>query len=130
MVLKRESTGESLTVTKTIWRNTFTEPVSKKQYAVTGLLTKEITPELHRLQEKFLVFEDQTDNEWDRAWYPFESEFPDADLEQYTKEEAEEKLVRRFVWLNIWIDAAMVRSFYRLPLKEIRSQGGLASAGV
>ena len=28
-------------------------------------------------------------------------------LERYTKEEAEEELVRRFVWLNVWIDAAM-----------------------
>ena len=86
----------------------------------TGLLAKEITPALHRLQEKFLVFEDQTDNEWDRAWYPFESEFPDADLDRYTKEAAAEELVRRFAWLNVWIDAAMVRSFYRLPLKEIK----------
>ena len=86
----------------------------------TGMLTKEITPALHRLQEKFLVFEDQADSEWDRAWYPFESEFPDVNLERYTKEEAEEELVRRFVWLNVWIDAAMVRSFYRLPLKEIK----------
>ena len=86
----------------------------------TGLLAKEITPALHRLQEKFLVFEDQTDNEWDRAWYPFESEFPDADLDRYTKEAAAEELVRRFAWLNVWIDAAMVRSFYRLPFKEIK----------
>lgn len=85
----------------------------------TGLLTKEITPALHRLQEKFLVFEDQTDNEWDRAWYPFETEFPDINLNRYTKEEAAEELVSRFAWLNVWIDAAMVRSFYRLPLKAI-----------
>lgn len=86
----------------------------------TGMLTKEITPALHRLQEKFLVFEDQADSEWDRAWYPLESEFPDANLDRYTKEEAEEELIRRFVWLNVWIDASMVRSFYRLPLKEIK----------
>lgn len=40
-----------------------------KEY--TGLLTKQITPALHKLQEKFLVFEDQADSEWDRGWYAF-----------------------------------------------------------
>ena len=35
----------------------------------TGYLVKEITPALHRLQEAFLLYEDQYDGEWDRAWY-------------------------------------------------------------
>ena len=34
----------------------------------TGYLVKEITPALHRLQEAFLLYEDQYDGEWDRAW--------------------------------------------------------------
>ena len=32
-----------------------------------GLLVKEITPALHRLQEAFLIYEDQYDGEWDRG---------------------------------------------------------------
>lgn len=87
----------------------------------TGMLTKEITPALHRLQEKFLVFEDQADSEWDRAWYPFETEFPDVDVERYPKAEAVKELIGRFAFLNVWIDAEMVKSFYRLPVKEIRA---------
>lgn len=87
----------------------------------TGLMTKEITPALHRLQEEFLVFEDQSDSEWDRAWYPFETEFPDVDVERYPKEEAVRELIRRFAFLNVWIDSDMVRSFYRLPVKEIKN---------
>ena len=47
---------------------------------LTGLLVKEITPALHKLQEAFLVFEDQADNEWDRAWYLMEGEFPELNL--------------------------------------------------
>ena len=33
----------------------------------TGLLVKEITPILHRIQEAFLIYEDQYDGEWDRC---------------------------------------------------------------
>lgn len=37
-----------------------------------GLLVKEITPALQsRLQEAFLIYEDQYDGEWDRGWYRF-----------------------------------------------------------
>ena len=46
---------------------------------MTGLLVKQITPALHRLQEAFLVFEDQFDGEWDRGWYLFDEMFPDVD---------------------------------------------------
>ena len=47
---------------------------------MTGRLVKEITPALHKLQEAFIVFEDQVSNEWDRAWYLMEEEFPELDL--------------------------------------------------
>ena len=35
---------------------------------MTGLLVKQITPALHKLQESFVLFEDQFDGEWDREW--------------------------------------------------------------
>lgn len=41
-----------------------------------GLLVKEITPALHRLQEAFLIYEDQYDGEWGRGWYRFGEFFP------------------------------------------------------
>ena len=50
-----------------------------------GLLVKEITPALHRLQEAFLIYEDQYDGEWDRGWYRFGEFFPDFNLDRYTK---------------------------------------------
>ena len=43
----------------------------------TGLLVKRITPALHRLQEAFILYEDQYDGEWDRGWYRFEEMFPE-----------------------------------------------------
>ena len=54
----------------------------------TGYLVKEITPALHRLQEAFLLYEDQYDGEWDRAWYRFEEMFPEHDLDKFTRAEA------------------------------------------
>ena len=47
----------------------------------TGLLVKRITPALHRLQEAFILYEDQYDGEWDRGWYRFEEMFPEVNAE-------------------------------------------------
>ena len=99
---------------------------------LTGRLAKQITPVLHRLQQKFLVFEDQADDEWDRAWYLFETEFPETDLTRYTRNEALKELILRFSFLNVCIDADMLASFYKLkqaefkqPLKELEEEGVL-----
>lgn len=84
----------------------------------TGMLVKEITPVLHKLQTAFLVFEDQTDNEWDRAWYRFDQVFPDTRLDSIPREQALETLALRFARMHLRIDAEMLRSFYRFSLKE------------
>lgn len=86
----------------------------------TGYLVKEITPALHRLQEAFLLYEDQYDGEWDRAWYRFEEMFPDCDLFSLSREEALETVLRRFAYRMVWFDTKMAKSFYKLPEKEIR----------
>lgn len=93
-----------------------------KEY--TGHLVKDITPALHRLQEAFLVFEDQADREGDRSWYLFESEFPETDLSRYTVQEALELLIPGFAKLCVFFDEAMAKSYYRLPLKLVKE--GLA----
>lgn len=87
----------------------------------TGLLVKEITPALHRLQEAFLIYEDQYDGEWDRGWYRFEELFPNAELEKYTRTEALKIILQRFAYRIVWFDVAMAKSFYRLSEKEIAS---------
>lgn len=87
----------------------------------TGMLVKEITPALHRLQEAFLIYEDQYDGEWDRGWYKFPEMFPDVDLTKYTRIEALKILIKRFAYRHVIFDADMVRSFYKLPVKEIKS---------
>ncbi len=88
-----------------------------KEY--TGRLVKLVTPALHKLQEKFLVFEDQVDNEWDRSWYLFSAEFPSVSLTRYTRQEAIGQILLRFAALNVWFQPRMARSMYRFPAKAI-----------
>ena len=86
----------------------------------TGYLVKTITPALHRLQEAFLLYEDQYDGEWDRAWYRFGEMFPEYDLNQYTRAAALEIILQRFAYRMVWFDSKMAKSFYKLPEKEIK----------
>lgn len=86
----------------------------------TGLLVKEITPILHRLQEAFLIYEDQYDGEWDRGWYKFREIFPDVNTEKYTRLEALKIVLQRFAYRLVWFDTAMAKSFYKIPEKEIK----------
>ncbi len=86
----------------------------------TGLMVKEITPALHKLQEAFLVFEDQADNEGDRSWYLFEAELPEVNLLKYTKSEALQLLIPRFAKLCVTFDESMIKSYYKVPGKLIK----------
>ena len=87
----------------------------------TGLLVKEITPALHRLQEAFLIYEDQNDGEWDRGWFRFSEMFPEVSLAKYTKTEALKILLRRFAFRHVLFDGDMARSLYKLPAKDIKA---------
>ena len=86
----------------------------------TGMLVKQITQILHRLQEAFLVYEDQYDGEWDRGWYRFAEMLPEVDPNKYTRLEALKFVLQRFAYRIVWFDTAMAKSFYKLPEKEIR----------
>lgn len=97
----------------------------------TGLLVKAITPALHRLQEAFLIYEDQYDGEWDRGWYRFAEMFPDTDLNRYSRQDALKIVLRRFAFRHVVFDAGMAKAFYRLPEKEIRAAiAALAEDGI
>lgn len=98
---------------------------------MTGMLVKEITPLLHRLQEAFLVFEDQFDGQWDRGWCLLTDMFPEISLDRYTKQEALEIILQRFAYRNVWFDIQMAKSFYRLPLKDLQAAAeGLLQKGI
>lgn len=97
----------------------------------TGLLVKEITPVLHRLQEAFLIYEDQYDGEWDRGWYQFVEMFPQVNPNKYSRLEALKIVLQRFAYRLVWFDTAMAKSFYKIPEKEIKGAvGELVAQGV
>jgi len=87
----------------------------------TGMLVKEITPVLHRLQEAFLIYEDQYDGEWDRGWYRFGEMFPSVNLTAYSRIDALKIILQRFAYRIVFFDAKMAKSYYKLPEKEIKA---------
>lgn len=98
---------------------------------ITGMLVKEITPVLHRLQEAFLIYEDQYNGEWDRGWYKFSEMFPDVNISKYTKTEALKIMLQRFSYRQVCFNVEMMRSFYKLPAKIIKEAiSSLASEGI
>jgi len=98
------------------------EPLTIQQMKEeTGMLVKEITPVLHRLQEAFLIYEDQYDGEWDRGWHKFNDMFPDVDLKKQTRHDALKILIERFAYRMVYFDSKMVKSFYKLPEKDIKT---------
>lgn len=86
----------------------------------TGLLVKEITPVLHKLQEAFLIYEDQYDGDWERGWYRFGEMFPDVNLLKYTKQEAMRIVLQRYAYRMVHFTSEMVRTYYKLPAKEVK----------
>jgi len=75
-------------------------------------------PALHRLQEAFLIYEDQNNGEWDRCWYKFSEMFSAVSLTKYSWVEALKILLRRFATRHVQFDLDMVRSFYKLKKSE------------
>lgn len=107
-------------------------PVTVRQLKeATGLAVKELTPLLHALQQAFLVYEDQVDSDWERGWYLFESEFPGVDSGRVSREQALETLALRQMEALAFADGETLRSFYRLPKKELAAAAArLAEKGL
>jgi hypothetical protein len=88
---------------------------------ITGLLSKQISPSLQKMQKAFILYEDQVDKDNDRAWYILEEEFYDMEIDKYSKEKAIEEVILRFCYLNVVIDENMVKSFTKFANKDIKN---------
>lgn len=87
---------------------------------MSGLLVKQITPALHRLQECFLIFEDQYNGEWDRGWYLFDEIFPEVDFNRHTQNEALKLVLPRLFHRFVYLNQENAASFYGLPKKAVK----------
>ena len=85
----------------------------------TGLLKKQINPALHRLQEAFLVYEDQVDTSWERAWFDFAAEWPDIDLNDATVARDEAAVAARFFDAFVFATAPQVEDWTQWPAKRV-----------
>jgi len=96
---------------------------------ITGL-GKQVATALQKLQEAFLIFEDQVDCDWDRGFYSFSAEFPDIDWTTYTKVEALTAALPRFFRRMVWATAEDAKSWFNRPAKEVQAAlDALAAAG-
>ena len=97
----------------------------------TGLLNKEIMPILHRLQEAFLVYEDQLDTDWERPWYAFSQEWPGITIGPDLCEEAAREVLSRFLHAHIFATLEQIKNWSGWPARDIRHLlGSLESDGL
>ena len=80
---------------------------------------KKLMPVLHRLQEAFLVFEDQSDASWDRPWSLLNSTLPEVDLGRLSWEEAARAVIKRFLQSHVFA-----------TFRELKSWSGFTERGL
>ena len=76
-----------------------------------GIQHKKLMPALHRLQEAFLVFEDQSDASWERPWSLLSSALPEVDLDRLPWEEAAMAVIRRFLQSHVFATFRQLKSW-------------------
>ena len=86
----------------------------------TGLLNREIMPILHRLQEAFLVYEDQLDSDWERAWHVFSQEWPGITIGPDLCEAAAREVLSRFLHAHVFATLEQIKSWSGWPAKDIK----------
>ena len=97
-------------------------PVTPQQIKEeTRLLNKQIMPALHRLQEAFLVYEDQKDSDWERGWYDFATEWPEIDEEATPWEPAAGQVVLRFLRGHVFATFEQLRDWSQWPAPRLKS---------
>ena len=106
-------------------------PITPRQIKEeTGLLNKRVMPALHRLQEAFAVYEDQVDDEWDRAWYDFSSEWPEIQIDESRWESCAAEVLCRFLRGHVFATMENLRDWSGWPAKRLtKLLGEMETAG-
>jgi hypothetical protein len=109
-----------------------TGPLTPRQLSEeTDLLNKEIMPALHRLQEAFLVYEDQLTTDWERGWYIFASEWPEIAIEAEHWETAASEVLLRFLTSHVFATAQQMKDWSGWAMKDVkRLLAGLEAQGI
>jgi hypothetical protein len=96
----------------------FTGPLTPRQIKEeTGLLNKQIMPALHRLQKAFLVYEDQTDDDWERGWYDFATEWPEVKLVEERRHTTTAQVLLRFLEGHVFATFEQLKDWSQLSAR-------------
>lgn len=87
----------------------------------TGLLNKEIMPALHRLQEAFLVYEDQLTDDNERGWYVLASEWSEVEIDETQRDAARAEVVRRFLAGYVFATVAELKDWSGWPARDLQA---------
>jgi hypothetical protein len=87
----------------------------------TGLLSKEIMPVLHKLQKAFIIYEDQSDSDWERPWEMFDRVWPDVLLSLEQQLTAVKTILSRFIRINVFLTLGQLKSWSRLPARLLKA---------
>jgi hypothetical protein len=77
-------------------------------------------PALHRLQQAFMVYEDQIDSDWERNWYEFAPEWPDIELDEGKREEAATQVLLRFLQGHVFATFEQLKDWSGFPSKLLK----------
>ncbi|HUT75519.1 MAG TPA: crosslink repair DNA glycosylase YcaQ family protein [Armatimonadota bacterium] len=95
-------------------------PLTPRQISEeTDLLNKEVMPGLHRLQEAFLVYEDQLTTDWERGWYLFGSEWPEITIEKERWEPAGSEVLLRFLTGHVFATTRQIKDWSGWAVKDL-----------
>jgi hypothetical protein len=83
----------------------------------TGVLIKHVGPALGRLQEAFLIYEDQVSDDWERAYYDFAGEWPGVQITEERREEAAHTVLLRFLEGHVFATAEQFKDWSGFPAK-------------
>ncbi|MHB0935361.1 MAG: DNA glycosylase AlkZ-like family protein [Armatimonadota bacterium] len=106
-------------------------PLTPRQLSEeTELMNKEVMPALHRLQEAFLVYEDQLTCDNERGWYVFESEWPEITIADDRWESSASEVLLRFLQGHVFTTAGQVKDWSCWVGKDVkRLLDGLSARG-
>ncbi|HEX7005002.1 MAG TPA: crosslink repair DNA glycosylase YcaQ family protein [Trueperaceae bacterium] len=96
-------------------------PLHKSDLAeVSGVRGRELSAALQRLQEAFLVFEQQLETEWDNAWFSLEREQPEWLVAAPEQDLARLEVLRRFSRAHVATSAQEAKDWSGFPLRQVR----------
>jgi len=84
------------------------------------LMNKEVMPALHRLQEAFLVYEDQLTTDWERGWYVFTAEWPEITIAEDRWEAAASEVLLRFLESHFFATAGQMKDWSGWANKDVK----------